>query len=239
MSGPTPPELDGLLAAAESGDADAMLELGMYWSRACADAAQQARAWLRASARGGSLDGRIALAARHVADGEFRAAQWQLQVAETEHPPLRTSQQVGVAPNVFGPHLAPDGDGEADTGLYSVFTVITTEPHPAAAALDGVRDTLLAIDPTAFGTASGAPRQTEAADTPAPAPRYVAEVEVSWLGARVLIDTGGQLSGVVGRRIVDVLSHALGEAGVAAVIGGRCAELDGQFVTWSDASVRG
>jgi len=148
MTGYTPPHLEGLLAAAKTGDAEAMFELAAFWIRVTAEAQDQARVWLRNSAQSGSLDGRLALAAQHVADGEHREAQWQLQVVETNHADADPTCLVGVAPNVLGPDLRldGDGDGETETDLFAVFTVITTHPQRAAAVLDELRDTLLEVD---------------------------------------------------------------------------------------------
>ncbi len=236
MNGPTPPEVDGLRAAANEGDADAMYELGMYWSRVTTEAHHTTRSWLRASAHGGSLDGRLALAAQHVADGEYREAQWQLQVVETHHPDAAAGQCVGVAPNVLGPRLSLDADGETETDLYAVFTVITTQPQRAAAELDEIRERLLDIDERGVVMTLEDRVASEIAELYA-TPRYVAEIESSWLAARVLLDTRGGMWSAMGRAIVETITTALADARIRAVIGGRCGELDGQFVTWNDASV--
>ncbi len=117
-----------------------------------------------------------------------------------------------------------------------MFTVITTRPQRVAAALDQIRDTLLDID--ARGVVM--PFEERAASGLGelyPTPRYVAEIESSWLGARVLLDTRSVMSAAMGRTIVSTITTALAAAGVTAVIGGRCAELDAQFVTWRDMAV--
>ena len=236
MTGYTPPHLEGLLAAAETGDADAMFELGAFWSRVAVEAQGQARTWLRSSAHGGSHDGRLALAAQHVANGEHREAQWQLQVVETHHADADATRLVGVAPNVLGPHLRLEGDGEAETDLFAVFTVITTHPQRAAAVLDDLRDMLLEVDERGVLMPYAERVDAEIAETFL-TPRYVAEVEASWLGARVLLDTRGGMWAPMGRTIVELVTSALAEAHIPAVIGGRCAELDGQFVAWRDSTI--
>ncbi len=236
MTGPTPSERDGLLAAAGDGDAEAMYKLGVHYSRLATEAADQARSWLRASAQGGSLDGRVALAAQHVADSEYREAQWQLQVVETHHPNAPASRCVGIAPNVLGPQLSLDGDGDTETDLYAVFTIITTHPQRAAATLDRLKDRLLDIDERGVMMPLEDRVDTEIAELYA-TPRYVAEIESSWLGARVLLDTRGGMWSAMGRTIVGTIATGLASARIPAVIGGRCGELDGQFVAWHDAAV--
>ncbi len=236
MTGHTPPQLEGLLAAAETGDPDAMFELAGYWNRIATAARDQARSWLRTSAHNGSLDGRIGLAAQHVADGEHREAQWQLQVVETHHADASPSHLVAVAPNVLGPHLRLDEDGEAETDLFAVFTVITTHPQRAAAVLDELRDTLLEVDERGVSMPYEDRVDAEIAETFL-TPRYVAEIEASWLGARVLLDTRGCMWAAMGRTMVEIISSALADAHIPAVIGGRCAELDGQFVAWRESAV--
>jgi hypothetical protein len=236
MIGYTPPHLDGLLAAAKTGDAEAMFELGAFWIRVTAEAQDQARLWLRGSAQGGSLEGRLALAAQHVADGEHREAQWQLQVIETHHADADPVYLVGVAPNVLGPHLHLDGDGETETDLFAVFTVITTHPQRAAAVLDELRDTLLEIDERGVLMSYAERVEAEIAESFL-TPRYVAGIESSWLGARVLLDTRGGMWSAMGRTIIELIAGALADAHIPAVIGGRCAELDAQFVAWRDSAI--
>jgi hypothetical protein len=236
MSGYTPSHLEGLLAAAKTGDSDAMFELAAFWLRAAAEAEGQARVWLRTSAQGGSLAGRLALAAQHVADGEHREAQWQLQVIETHHADADPAQLVGVAPKVLGPHLRLDSEGEAETDLFAVFTVITTHPHRAAAVLDELRDTLLEVDERGVLVPYVERVEAEIAESFL-TPRYVAEIESSWLGARVLLDTRGAMWAAMGRTIVELIASALADAQIPAVIGGRCAELDAQFVAWRDSAI--
>jgi len=68
-------------------------------------------------------------------------------------------------------------------------------------------------------------------------PRYVAEIESSWLGARVLLDTRGGMWAAMGRTIIELIASALADAHIPAVIGGRCAELDAQFVAWRDSAI--
>ncbi len=236
MTGYTPPHLEGLLTAAKTGDPEAMFELAAFWIRVAAEAQDQARTWLRTSAQGGSLDGRLGLAAQHVADGEHREAQWQLQVVETHHADADPVYLVGVAPNVLGPHLRLDGDGETETDLFAVFTVITTHPQRAAAVLDELRHTLLEVDERGVLMPYAERVEAEIAESFL-TPRYVAEIESSWLGARVLLDTRGGMWAAMGRTIVELIASALADAHIPAVIGGRCAELDGQFVAWRDSSI--
>ena len=106
----------------------------------------------------------------------------------------------------------------------------------AAQAIETVTDQLLEVDEYGrIGAGDSHPDGVDREDWDVPfTPSYVHPVQVCNYGVLVCLDTEGCMWTPMARTIVEALSRALNEAGVAAHITGHCPTLEGHWRAFTD-----
>jgi hypothetical protein len=185
----------------------------------------EARRLFDTSARGGSLDGMLALARLAVADGaSFGWAQNLLAEVARRLAHLPGRAAVIVAPDVLGPNLRLD-DSDSEDERDPVFTVVSPDPERAAETLDRVSGELMCVDE--HGRAG-----VDRSDGESYTPNYAAPVMIGAFGAQLRLDTKGWMSSKMGRTMTELVANALVTDGVPAVLAGDVENLENYFAPW-------
>jgi hypothetical protein len=161
------------------------------------------------------------------ADDDHEQAWSLLQDIARRHPDADPGDLVTVAPDVLGP-VALDSDGDFDGPGAGCFTVLSPAPAEAAAAIARVAPRLLNVDDRGIEHSDSEIARTSGAYTP----NYLHDIVWCDRGAKVTLDTKGSMSAPMGRTMVAILTHALVDDRVPALVTGWIPALDDPMTRW-------
>lgn len=223
--------------AAESGDADAIVELATRIEAEARRLQRDARAWFERGMQAGSLDATHAVVRLAVADRKYDYARVLLLEAQRTHERQPADRFVSVAPDVLGGELALDSDDSHDEG-DATFTVIAGFGHErrAAAACARVAPRLMDVDEFGVEKSFEEREQEWEPGTEEPyMPNFLSDVRWNRYGALVHLDTKGGLTAAMGRAMVGILVEALVADEIPAHIAGHLPDLiPERWVVWTD-----
>jgi hypothetical protein len=188
-------------------------------------AERQAR-YERAVDAGGLADA-LAIVRDAAADDDHEQAWSLLQDIARRHPEADPGDLVTVAPDVMGP-VALDSDGAFDAPGAGCFTVLSPAPADAAAAMVRVGPRLLNVDDRGIEHPDIDTANTSGAYTP----NYLHDIAWCDRGVRVMLDTKGSMSAPMGRTMVGIITRALVDDRVPALLTGWIPALDARMTRW-------
>jgi hypothetical protein len=176
----------------------------------------------------GSLADALAIVRDAAADDDHEQAWSLLQDIARRHPEADPGDLVTVAPDVMGP-VALDSDGAFDGPGAGCFTVLSPAPaDAAAAAMVRVGPRLLNVDDRGIEHPDSDTAETSGAYTP----NYLHDIAWCDRGARVMLDTKGSMSAPMGRTMVGIITRALVDDRVPALVTGWIPALDARMTRW-------
>ncbi|HEX6654496.1 MAG TPA: hypothetical protein VF072_17240 [Thermoleophilaceae bacterium] len=210
-----------------TGRTGAIAEIVAEAERATADEAAERQARYERAVDAGSLAGALAVV-RDAAAAEDHEQAWSfLEDTARRHPDADPGDLVTVAPDVLGP-IPLDGDGAFDGPGAGTFTVLSPAPGEAAAAMDRIGHRLLLVDENGTEHAD-----IDAADASgAYTPNYLHDIAWCDRGVTVMLDTKGVMSAPMARTMIGVITRALVEDRVPALVTGWTPALDDRMTRW-------
>ena len=164
------------------------------------------------------------------ADDDHEQACLLLEDVARRHPDADPGDLVTVAPDILGP-IALESDGDFDGPGAGCFTVLSPAPADAADAISGVAHLLMNVDDRGIEH----PDVDTAISSGAYTPNFLHDVVWCDRGAQVRLDTKGSMSAPMAHTMVAILSQALVEHRVSALITGWIPDLDDSMTRWDSA----
>jgi hypothetical protein len=202
-------------------------EIAAEAERAIVAAATERQARYQRAVDTGSLADALAIVRDAAAADDHEQAWSLLQDIARRYPEADPSDLVTVAPGVLGP-VALDSDGVFDGPGAGCFTVLSPAPAEAAAAIARVAPRLLNVDDRGIEHLDRDTAETSGAYTP----NYLHDIVCCDRGVQVMLDTKGSMSAPMGRTMVGILTQALIDDLVPAVVTGWIPALDDAMTRW-------
>jgi hypothetical protein len=190
---------------ADTDGSDAVAEIVREAERATVAAVTERQTRYQRAVDAGSLPDALEVVRDAAADDDHEQAWSLLQDIARRHPDADPGDLVSVAPDVLGP-VDLDSDEVFDGPGAGCFTVLSPAPAKAAAAVARVAPRLLNVD----------------------------DRGVVWSdrGAQVMLDTKGAMSAAMGRTMIAIITGALVDDRVPALVAGWIAAPDPQMTPW-------
>ena len=211
------------------GGADWIAEIAGKAEGAIVAAAAERRARYQRAVDAGSLADALAIVRDAAVDDDAEQACSLLQDIAHRHPDAGAGDLVTVASNVLGP-VALDRDEVFDGPGAGCFTVLSPAPADAAAAIARAAPRLLNVDDRGIEHPDSDTADTSGAYTP----NYLHDILWCDRGAQVTLDTKGTMSAPMARTMVAILTHALVEDRVPALVTGWIPALDDSMTRWDN-----
>lgn len=143
------------------------------------------------------------------------------------HPDPYPNHLVTVAPDVLGP-VSLDSDGTFDGPGAGCFTVLSPDPAKATAAVARIAARLLNVDDRGTEHSDSEIARTAGAYTP----NYLHDLLWCDRGTLVMLDTKGTMPAPMARAMLDIITRALLDERVPALITGWIAALSSEMKPW-------
>jgi hypothetical protein len=211
------------------GGGDWIAEIAGEAERAIVAAAAERQARYRRAVEAGAVADALVVVCDAAVDDDHEQAWSLLQDVARRHPDADPGSLVTVAPDILGP-VDLDSDGDFDGPGAGCFTVLSPAPSAAAAAIARVAIRLLNVDERGIEH----PDWDAANDSGFYTPNYLHGVGWCDRGVQVTLDTKGAMSAPMARTMVAILSRALVENRVPALITGWIPDLDDSMTRWAN-----
>ncbi|HEX6457279.1 MAG TPA: hypothetical protein VF032_00055 [Thermoleophilaceae bacterium] len=206
---------------------DAIAEIAAEAERTILAAAAERQARYQRTVDAGSLAGALAIVRDAAAADDHEQAWALLQDIASRHRDADPADLVTVAQDVLGP-VPLDSDADFDGPGAGCFTVLSPVPAQAAAAIARVAPRLLNVDDRGIEH----PDSDAAGASGAYTPNYLHDIRWCDRAAQVALDTKGAISAPMGRTMVAILTDALVDDRVPALITGWIPTLDDAMARW-------
>jgi hypothetical protein len=212
---------------AKPGGIDAIAEIAREAERAIAAATGERQAWYQRAVEADSLADALAIVRDAAADDDHEQAWLLLEDIARRHPEADPNDLVTIAPDVLGP-VALDSDGDFDGPGAGCFTVLSPAPAAAAAAVARIAPRLLNVDDRGIEHHDSETARTAGFYTP----NYLHAVAWCDRGAQVMLDTKGSISTAMARTMLAIITHALIDNRVPALVTGWIPALQPRMGRW-------
>jgi hypothetical protein len=209
---------------------DAIAEIAAEAERTILAAAGERQARYQRAVDAGSLTDALAIVRDAAADDDHEQAWALLQDIARRHRDADPADLVTVAPDVLGP-VPLDSDASFDGPGAGCFTVLSPVPAQAAAAIARVAPQLLNVDDRGVEHPDSDAAEASGAYTP----NYLHDIRWCDRAAQVMLDTKGAISAPMARTMVAILTDALIDHAVPALISGWIPALDDAMARWEGA----
>jgi hypothetical protein len=206
---------------------DAIAEIAAEAERAILAAAAERQARYQRAVDAGSLADALAVARDAAAADDHEQAWSLLQDIARRHRHADPADLVTVAQDVLGP-IPLDSDALFDGPGAGCFTVLSPVPAEAAAAIARVAPRLLNVDERGIEH----PDSTTALASELYTPNYLHDILWCNRAVQVTLDTKGAISAPMARTMVAILTDALIDHRVPALIAGWIPALDDAMARW-------